>query len=325
MLPGEVLTATRGYDRRFRRGDSLPLTILNLIVLSTLTAAQAGGTSVLANPMRTDELAAWIGRKRLTVINAVPTILHGLVHARSVDPRDLASLREVATGGAPCPEEIRTRFLERFGLPVHATYGLTEAPSIVSIDDLDDPGPANTSGRPLPHLEVSVDPSAPGETGGEVIVAAARSGRWSGDWRPSLGYWRRGDGPPDVLRTGDFGEIDDDGRLVIHERMSSVILRGGANVYPAEVERVLRDLDGVADAVVVGLPDDRLGQTVHAVVELQPGCTRAGDELVEECRAQLARYKAPERILAVDTIERNALGKPNRQWVAEQLAREVAR
>jgi acyl-CoA synthetase (AMP-forming)/AMP-acid ligase II len=325
VLPGEVLTATRGYDGRFRRGDSLPLTILNLIVLSTLTAAQAGGTSVLANPMHTDELAAWIGRKRLTVINAVPTILHGLVYAPSVDPRDLASLREVATGGAPCPEEIRTRFLERFGLPVHATYGLTEAPSIVSIDDLDDPGPANTSGRPLPHLEVSVDPSAPGETGGEVIVAAARSGRWSGVWRPSLGYWRRDDGPPDVLRTGDFGEIDDDGRLVIHERMSSVILRGGANVYPAEVERVLRHLDGVADAVVVGLPDDRLGQTVHAVVELEPGRARAGDELVEECRAQLAHYKTPERILAVDTIERNALGKPNRQWVAEQIAREVAR
>jgi acyl-CoA synthetase (AMP-forming)/AMP-acid ligase II len=324
VLPGEVLTATRGYDGLFRRGDSLPLTILNLIVLSTLTAAQAGGTSVLANPMHADELAAWIGRKGLTVINAVPPILHGLVHSPAVDPRDLASLREVATGGAPCPEEIRARFLERFGLPVHATYGLTEAPSIVSIDDLDDPGPPHTSGRALPHLEVTIDPSTPGEAGGEVVVAAARSGRWAGVWRPALGYWGRGEEPLDVLRTGDVGELDDHGRHVIHERLSSVVLRGGANVYPAEVERVLRALSDVADAVVVGLPDERLGQTVHAVVELERGSARAGEELVEECRLQLARYKTPERIVVVGDIERNALGKPNRQWVVERIAKEVA-
>jgi acyl-CoA synthetase (AMP-forming)/AMP-acid ligase II len=323
VLPGEILSATRGYDDQFRRGDSLPLTILNLIVLSTLTAVQAGGTAVLTNPKPADALAAWIARKQLTVINLVPPILYSLIHSPTVDPRDLATLREVATGGAPCPEEIRTQFLERFGLPVHSTYGLTEAPSIVTIDDLDHPGPPGTSGRPLPHLEVTIDPSAPGARSGEVIVAAARSGRWAGAWRPCLGYWGRGDGHTDLLRTGDYGELDHEGRLVILERMSSVILRGGANVYPAEVERVLRALAGVADAVVVGLPDDRLGQTVHAVVELEPDAARAGEELVEECRGQLARYKTPEHIVVVDTIERNALGKPNRQWVVDRIAREA--
>ncbi len=329
VLPGEVLCATRGYDQRFRRGDSLPLTILNLIVLSTLTAAQAGGTSVLTNPKHADELAAWIGERHLTVVNLVPPILHSLIHSPAVDPRDLSSLREVATGGAPCPEEIRERFRERFGLLVHSTYGLTEAPSIVTIDDLDRPGPPQTSGRALPHLELRIDRSSspsPEDPSGEVIVAAARSGPWAGVWRPALGYWGKDDAPSgagsDTLRTGDFGRLDDEGRLVVLERLSSVILRGGANVYPAEVERVLRGFDGVLDAVVIGLPDDRLGQTVHAVVELEPGSTRQGDELVEECATQLARYKTPEHIVIVDVIARNALGKPDRRWAVQCAASE---
>jgi len=205
---------------------------------------------------------------------------------------------------------------------VHSTYGLTEAPSIVTIDDLDQPGPAQTSGRALPHLDVRIDPSPSEDASGEVVVAAASSGRWAGVWRPALGYWGRDDVSTDTLRTGDFGRIDDHGRLVVLERMSSVILRGGANVYPAEVERVLRELDGVVDAVVVGLPHERLGQTVHAVVELEPGSARLGEELVEECTTQLARYKTPEHIAIVDTIERNALGKPDRQWAVHRVASE---
>ena len=324
VLPGEVLCATRGYDGGFRRGDFLPLTILNMIVLSTVTAAQAGGTSVLTGPKHADALAAWIRRKQVTVINAVPAILHGLIHSSSVDSEDLASLCEVAVGGAPCPEEIRTLFLERFGLPVHSTYGLTEAPSIVSIDDLGEPGPPQSSGRPLPHLEVAIDAATDEEEIGEVMVAAARTGRWAGEWRPFLGYWGRDERPSDELRTGDLGCLDDEGRVVILERKSSVILRGGANVYPAEAERVLRKLRGVVDAVVVGLPDDRLGERVYAVVELETCSARVGEELVEECRVELARYKTPEQIVVVDRIERNALGKPNRQWAAARVAKEVA-
>jgi acyl-CoA synthetase (AMP-forming)/AMP-acid ligase II len=319
VLPGEVLCATRAYNARFRRGDFLPLTILNLIVLSTLTAAQAGGTSVLTNVKRPDDLAAWIERHKVNVINAVPAMLHGLVHSTNVDRRHLASVREVAVGGASCPEEIRTMFFDKFGLLVHGTYGLTEAPSIVSIDDLGELGPPKTSGKPLPHLEVRIEPRHPGGEEGEVVVVAATNGRWAAAWRTYLGYWHgENDQEPraDRLHTGDLGRIDENGRLMILERMSSVIVRGGANVYPAEVERVLRQLAGVADAVVVGVPDERLGETVHAVVELTPGCERTGPELVEECLTQLARYKTPQRILIVDAIARNALGKPDRGWAS---------
>jgi len=213
--------------------------------------------------------------------------------------------------------------LAEYGKPLHSTYGLTEAPTLVSIDELDEPSPPGASGRPLPHLEVSIDPAGDGQAGGEVIVAAATEGPWAGVWQPFLGYWNR----PDVtvpitdgrLHTGDVGWIDDDGRLVIVDRLSSMILRGGANVYPAEVERVLRGVPAIADAVVVGVPDERLGETVQAVVELEAGKTTNEEAIIEACRTELARYKVPKRICIVDAIDRNAMGKSDRRAATARL------
>ena len=321
VLPGAVLAATRGYDADFRRGDYLALTILNLFVLSTLTAAQVGGASVLREGAEVDPLGSWIRRHRVNVFSAVPTTLHGLVRSTSVEPADLASLRDVYTGGAACPEDVRQRFLERFGRPVYTTYGLTEAPSVVAIDPLDDPSPPGASGRPLPHLDVSFEPTGRDDAGGEIVVGAVPDGPWAGRYQPFLGYWNRPDTPVPVaegrLHTGDVGRMED-GRLVVVDRLGSVIIRGGANVYPAEVERVLRTLPAVADAVVVGLPDERLGETVHALVELEAAETTTERALVDGCLNQLARYKVPVRILVVDAIDRNALGKPDQRGGASE-------
>lgn len=316
VLPGEVQVASRGYDRSFRRGDFLSLTILNLIVLSTLTAAQAGGTSVLTDLTNPAGLAAWIRRHEVTVFNAVPTIIHGMVSDPNIEPDDLATLSDVWSGGAPCPEELRQRFLTRYERPVHATYGLTEAPTLVSIDPIDDPSPAGVSGVPMAHLDVTIDKTDGTGEGGEVVVGATNDGPWAGVWQPFLGYWNRpGVDVPVVdgrLHTGDVGRLDE-GRLVIVDRLSSMILRGGANVYPAEVERVLRGVPAVADAVVIGVADERLGESVAALVELEPRTTVTEAELIDACRTQLARYKVPARIVIVDAIERNAMGKPDRR------------
>jgi acyl-CoA synthetase (AMP-forming)/AMP-acid ligase II len=322
VLPGEILTATRGYDSSYRRGDFLSLTILNMIVLTTLTAAQAGGTSVLTEITRPDELAPWIREHAITTFNGVPTTIHGFVTSEAIDPTDLESLNEVWSGGAPCPEDLRQGFMKRYGKPIHSTYGLTEAPTLVSIDHLGRPGPAGASGVPLPHLEVTIGPVAEGHEGGEVIVGATTDGEWAGVWQPFLGYWNRpGVDVPVVdgrLHTGDVGRIED-GYLVIVDRLSSVILRGGANVYPAEVERVVRGIDAVADVVVVGVPDERLGETVQALVELEEGQSTSEEHIIDVCRAELARYKVPKRALLVDAIERNAMGKPDRRAAIARL------
>jgi long-chain acyl-CoA synthetase len=269
-------------------------------------------------------VAEWIRREQVTVWNGPPALLHGLAGTDAVAPDDLASLREVWTGGGPCPEVIREAFEAKFGKPILATYGLSEAPTVVAIDAPD--GSTHVpdgSGRPLPHLRLRVagddgEDLPAGETG-EVRVAPA-----PGDdrYRLMLGYWQRLDATAEVLaggelHTGDLGFLDEAGNLHIRDRKSLLIIRGGANVYPAEVERVLLEAPGVASCAVFGLPDERLGERVVAVVESSEGI----DEVAvrDHCVANLARYKVPERFVVVGSIPRNPMGKVARTELADLL------
>jgi acyl-CoA synthetase (AMP-forming)/AMP-acid ligase II len=315
LAPGTVLVETRGYGPDLRKGDCFPFTILNMTVLTTLLVAQAGGCSILMDRIDAEGVAGWIRRERVTTWNGPPALLHSLATSDAVAPDDLASLTEVWTGGADCPEAIRSRFERRFGLPVLATYGLSEAPTVVAIDPPGGPHVAGASGRPLPHLSVRIaaadGATLPcGETG-EVCVAPA-----PGDdrYRLMLGYRDRPDATAEALaggelHTGDLGYLDAEGYLHLRDRRSLLIVRGGANVYPAEVERVLGDAPGVAACAVVGVPDERLGERVVAVVEPLPGAALDDEAVRAHCLANLARYKVPERFVAVDRLPRNAMGK----------------
>jgi long-chain acyl-CoA synthetase len=232
-----------------------------------------------------------------------------------VAPEDLASLREVWTGGADCPESIRTAFEDRFGLPVLATYGLSEAPTVVAIDPVDGRHVPGASGRPLPHLAVRIAGSdggtlPPGETGELCVSPAPGDDRY----RLMLGYWNRPDASFETLaggelHTGDLGFVDDEGYLHLRDRKSLVIIRGGANVYPAEDERVLVEAPGVRAGAVFGVPDERLGERVVAVVETDAGAPLDEEAVRTHCLANLARYKVPERFVVVPGLPRNAMGK----------------
>ncbi|MGQ0830409.1 MAG: class I adenylate-forming enzyme family protein [Microthrixaceae bacterium] len=314
LLPGAVLVETRGYDETLRKGDCFPFTVLNMAVLTTLLVSQAGGCSIVMDRIDAEGVAEWIRTERVTTWNGPPALLHSLATNDGVAPSDLASLDEVWTGGADCPETIRSMFEEKFGLPVLATYGLTEAPTVVAIDPRDGPHVAGSSGRPLPHLAVRIrggDGAAlrAGETG-EICVAPADD-----RYRPMLGYWQRPDATAETLaggelHTGDLGFLDVDGNLHVRDRRSLVIIRGGANVYPAEVERVLLEAPGVAACAVFGVPDERLGERVVCVVELAPGVAALDAAAVRShCSANLAKYKLPERFVVVDALPRNAMGK----------------
>ena len=308
LLPGAVLVATRGYGPALRKGDCFALTILNLQVLTTLLVAQAGGCSVIMDRIDAAGVAEWIRNERVTTWNGPPPVLHTLAHDDTIFPADLATLDEIWTGGADCPESLREAFAAKFGRPVLATYGLSEAPTVVSIDDRDGTHVPGASGRPLPHLAVTVD-------AGEICIAPQSSGAWRDVYRPALGYWGRTDGAvvDGVLHTGDIGTIDDAGFVHIRDRKNLLILRGGANVYPAEVERVVNAGPGVAASAVLGVPDERLGQRVVAVVEAAPGATIDADELTRHCASQLAKYKVPERFVIVDVLPRNSMGKIQRR------------
>jgi acyl-CoA synthetase (AMP-forming)/AMP-acid ligase II len=310
LVPGAALVESRGWGPELRKGDCFPLTILNLQVLTTLTTAQAGGCSIVMDRIDAEGVAEWLRRERVTTWNGPPALLHSMVE--QVDPADLASLDEVWTGGGDCPEALRQRFEARFGIPVTATYGLTEAPSVVTIDPRGGGHVPGASGRPLPHLDVTI-------VDGEICVGAADD-----RYRTMLGYLDRPDATAEalaggVLHTGDIGELDADGFLHVRDRKSLVIIRGGANVYPAEVERVLGEAPGVEACAVLGIPDERLGERVVAVVE---GAVDV-DEVLAHCRVQLAKYKVPERIAVVDALPRNAMGKVVRAELPALVSRHA--
>jgi long-chain acyl-CoA synthetase len=307
VLPGAAAVARREWGPSLRKGDSLPLTILNLQVLSTLLTAQAGGLAVVMDRSDTKSIAEWIKAEAVTVWNGPPPQLWTMARDPALAPGDLASLEEVWVGGAECPDQLRFDFESRFGVRVCRTYGLTEAPALVSLDDRTGAAPPGTSGRPLDHIEVRA-------CDGEILLAPVASGPWAGVYRPALGYWGRPDASAEVidgrtLRTGDLGQLEN-GHLRIVGRRSTLIVRGGANVYPAEVERVLAEAPGVGAAAVVGLPDERLGERVAAALEpARPGLRVEPQEVAAYCRAHLAGYKVPERWVVVERLPRNPMGK----------------
>jgi len=313
LTPGAVVVESRGYDALLRKGDCFPFTVLNMAVLTTLLVSQAGGCSIVMDRIDAEGVAEWIRNERVTTWNGPPALLHSLATNDAVAASDLASLTEVWTGGADCPEAIRSMFEAKFGLPVLATYGLSEAPTVVAIDPRDGAHMAGSSGRVLPHLAVRIRGAdgvevATGETG-EICVGPADD-----RYRLMLGYWGRPEATEETLaggelHTGDLGFLDPEGNLHLRDRKSLVIIRGAANVYPAEVERVLLTAPGVVACAVIGVPDERLGERVLALVESPPGTVLDEDAVREHCLANLAKYKVPERFVVVEGFPRNAMGK----------------
>jgi acyl-CoA synthetase (AMP-forming)/AMP-acid ligase II len=316
LLPGAVSAATGLYGPDARQGVVLPLTILNLMVLAPLTAFQVGSTCVAMDRIDPVGLAEWVREERVGHFAAVPTIIHDLLTHPDVTAEDLASLERPMVGGADCPEEFRSLYRERFGKEVGIGYGMTEAPTAVTSAPGAPAGKPGLCGTALPQIEIHIlgedDESLPPGEQGEICVGPARTGDWANVYTPMLGYWNRPDATREALRnglyhTGDVGFLEPDGTLYIRGRRNELILRGGANVYPAEVERVLGEHPSVVAAAVFGLPHPRLGERVVAVVQREGDVS--AEALIAHVRAGLARYKTPEDLRFVEEMPRNAMGK----------------
>lgn len=254
----------------------------------------------------------------ITLVSLVPTMLNRLLH-EDFTAADAPDLRLILLGGAAAPSALLAE-ARAAGLPIAVTYGLTEAASQVATLLPDEvaqkPGSA---GKPLLSTVVAVvdddsrelPPGAPGEivVSGPTIMA---------------GYYRDEAATAAALRdgrlhTGDIGYLDEDGDLWLLDRRADLIVSGGENVYPAEVERVLRQHPAVALAAVVGLPHPEWGQQVAAAVVLRDPDAATVDELLIHCRAHLAGYKCPRRLVLCDELPQTASGKVQRRRVAEQL------
>lgn len=318
LWPGADARENDPGDPSERHGVLLPLTLLNLMVLGPLFAWQTGTTCICVD--RTDPLGVrdWIRDEGITRMTFAPTMVHDLLHHPEVRVGDLVTLRRPECGGSSTPRALRDLFRERFGVRLLTGYGLTEAPTAVTRERADDAATPGCSGPPFAPIELVIVDEwgrelAPGETG-EICVRSPRSGPWADVYTPFLGYWNQPDATAQALRgamlhTGDLGMLDGDGRLFVHDRMTDVIIRGGANVYPAEVERVLLDHRGVVACSVLSITDERLGERVAAVIQRHADTDTDIATLEAYCRERLARYKVPDRWAFVDSFRRTPMGK----------------
>ena len=252
-----------------------------------------------------EQVATWIG---------VPTMYWALLqYARSGAAGDVgkaaASLRVCVSGGAPLPLEVLREFERTFGVRVLEGYGLSETSPIVSFNQLQRPSKPGTVGLPIFGVEVRCvdehdNPLPPGERG-EVIVRGPNVMK---------GYFNRPDATAEAMRggwfrTGDIGQFDADGYLAIVDRKKDMILRGGFNVYPREIEEVLMTHPAVAMSAVVGVPDERLGEEVKAYIVLRPGVPATADDLIAWAKEQMASFKYPRLIEFRDALPVGATGK----------------
>jgi long-chain acyl-CoA synthetase len=287
----------------------LPLFHVNGIVAGTMTPLLAGGRVTLAGRFSPAAFLEQVASVRPTYFSAVPAI-YALLSTMPEDTAvDMSSLRVAVCGAAPMPAELIARFEQRFGVPLVEGYGLSEGTCASTINPLRGRRKPGTVGLPFPGQEVEiVDASgAPVPNGerGEVVLRGPNVMR---------GYLNRPDETASTIRdgwlhTGDVGHFDADGYLVLVDRIKDMIIRGGENIYPKEIENVLHAHDDVVEAAVVGRPDDVLGEVVVAYAALRPGATATSDDLLRHCAASLAKYKHPVELHLLAALPKNPIGK----------------
>jgi long-chain acyl-CoA synthetase len=258
------------------------------------------------DPVRALEI---IKRDQVTVLLGVPTMYSAILHSAGGGAGDAASLRVCVSGGAAMPAPLMRAFEQQFGCIILEGYGLSETSPVASFNHPDRERKPGTIGQAIAGVEMRVqndegDPLPPGEIG-EIAIR--------GD-NVMKGYWRRPQETAEAMaggwfRTGDLGRVDPAGYFSIVDRKKDMIIRGGLNVYPREVEEVLYEHPAVAEAAVIGVPDEMLGEEVAAVVKLKPGASAEPDQLREHVKAQLAAYKYPRHVWIVDVLPYGGSGK----------------
>jgi long-chain acyl-CoA synthetase len=276
----------------------------------TLNAAVASGACLTLLP-RFDPTPALqiLADHRVTVFAAVPTMYSALLHSPDRAAYDTSALRLCMSGGAAMPVEVLRAFEEAFGCLVLEGYGLSETSPVASFNHPDRERKPGSIGTPIRGVEMRVvDDHGAEVPQGQVGEIAIRG------HNVMKGYWRRPEEtakaiPDGWFRTGDIGRVDEHGYFAIVDRKKDLIIRGGYNIYPREIEEVLYEHEAVADAAVIGLPHPELGEEVGAVVVLRPGAGATPEGLRDYVKAQVAAYKYPRRVWIVEALPKSATGK----------------
>jgi long-chain acyl-CoA synthetase len=298
----------------------LPLFHVNAQVVSILSPLMACADVVIMKKFNPFAILPSIETHRATIMSAVPTIYNVMCRMMRAEPRDLSSMRLFASGAAPLPEKTYTETQEVLKKPLVMGYGLSEATCASAAADDQDPIKWNSVGPPLRYTNVRIVDEdgldVPVGDVGEILIAG-----------PTVmkGYYKDPDATREVLsggwlKTGDLGRFDEDGYLYIVGRLKDMIIRGGQNIYPAEVENTVSTFPGVEECAVVGVDDDQWGQEVLAAVKLADGHTVDPTTLIDYCRERIAAYKCPRIVRFVAELPKTATGKIKKAEVAKAFA-----
>jgi long-chain acyl-CoA synthetase len=277
---------------------------------ATLNASLREGACVVMLPRFDpgDALEA-MQREGVTVFQGVPTMYGAILNHPGREGFDTSSLRNCMTGGAAMPVEVLRGFEEAFGCKLLEGYGLSETSPVACSNHPDRERKAGSIGQPVRGVELQiVDESdnevPPGEVG-EVVIRGHNIMK---------GYWQRPDATAEAMRggwfhSGDLGRTDEDGYFYIVDRKKDLIIRGGYNVFPREVEEVLYEHPAVLEAAVVGTPDEEMGEEVCAAVVLRPEVSASAEDLQQYVKSQLAAYKYPREVWFLDELPKGPTGK----------------
>jgi long-chain acyl-CoA synthetase len=300
-----------------------------------LCAMSRGGRSIILRDVDPVVLLELVASEGITEMFLVPAVLMILLVTPTLAETDLSSVRLIFYGASPISEDVLVKCMSAFGCGFCQVYGMTETTGAITslpFEEHDPDGPRRgllrSAGKPFTSVEVRIVDT---DTGMDAALGEVGE-VWTRSRYNMAGYWGKpeetaatidGDG---WLRTGDAGYFDSEGYLYLHDRIKDMIVSGGENIYPAEVENVLLSHIAIVDAAVIGVPDEKWGETVKAIVVLDAAANLDQDSVIAHCRANLAHYKCPTSVEAVDALPRNPSGKILKRelrapyWAGEQRA-----
>ncbi|MER5756710.1 AMP-binding protein [Streptomyces sp. NPDC002088] len=297
----------------------LPLFHVNAIMISTLAPLRVGGRLTVLPRFSASGFFTDFERIRPTYFSAVPAMYAMLASLPAEIAPDTSSLRFAVCGAAPASKELLEASQRRFGFTIIEGYGLTESTCGATCNPLDGVRKPGTVGPAFPGQRIKVvdheGQEVPAGQAGEVLISGPTVMR---------GYLGRPEATAETvvdgwLHTGDVGVFDEDGYLRIVDRIKDMIIRGGENIYPKEIENTISAIDGVLEAAVVGAPDPILGEVPVAYVATYPGVDIAEEQILDHCRQYLSKAKIPLRAAVVETLPKNPVGKIDKPRLRQDL------
>lgn len=294
-------------------------------VIGTLAIVSSGGTMVPVQDYNPEVVLKTVEKEKCTALHGVPTMFISELNLKNFDEFDLSSLRTGVMAGSNCPVEVMKSVINNMGMKdVTICYGQTESSPVITQSRAEDPFDlkVETVGRALPNVEVKiVDPltneEVPPNTQGELCTRG---------YHVMKGYYNNPDATQEAidednwLHTGDLATMDENGYVRITGRLKDMIIRGGENIYPREIEEFLYTLPKILDVQVVGLPDEVYGEEVAAFIILREGESATEEEIREYCKNKISRHKIPKYIYFIDQYPMTASGKIQKYKLREQFA-----